>query len=102
MIILESIDTLRDGGSILMQVWITSSTLEKFNLPLKNGRNTIIIDYSVNTPTPGAWYEHIDSILITNKEFKDQVLNELSKKIEREQFYLHKLLNEYATAEIES
>ena len=98
MIILRDIDTLRDGGSIIIKLWMTTSDLQKFDMAFdQSGHVTILVDYSSNTSTPGVWYNGIkyaSSKQITNEAFKKEVLKQLDKKIEREQFYLHKLLND--------
>lgn len=98
MIIIREIDSLRDGGSIVMKLWMTSADLSKYNVEFnENGYVNIMIDYSAGTKTPGAWYnglKYSNAKRIDNEEFKDLVINELTKKIEREQFKLNKLINE--------
>jgi len=101
MIILRDIDTLRDGGSIVMKLWMTASDLQKFEMKqAADGYVTVMIDYAAKTTTPGVWYNGIKyagSKKIDCQEFKDSVLKELEKKIEKEQFYLHKLMNDHVS-----
>lgn len=98
MIIIREIDSLRDGGSVVMKLWMTSGDLVKYDLDCEvNGHVQIMVDYSSGTTTPGAWYNGIkyaNAKKINSQEFKDAVIHELSKKIEREQFKLNKLINE--------
>lgn len=100
MIIIREIDSLRDGGSIIMKLWMTSSDLSKYNIEFaSNGYVNIMVDYSAGSTTPGAWYNGIrhhkpEPKIIDSQEFKNLVINELTKKIEREQFKLNKLINE--------
>jgi len=98
MIILREIDTLRDGGSVVMKLWVISSDLQKYNLVTDSGFVTIMVDYSANTDTPGVWYNNLKQAggtRIDNEDFKNEVIKQLNRKIEREQFILNKLINEY-------
>ena len=101
MIIIREIDSLRDGGSVVMKLWMTSGDLDKYGLKFEsNGYVQIMVDYSAGTETPGAWYnglKYANANKIHSQEFKDAVIYELSKKIEREQFKLNKLINERET-----
>ena len=99
MIILRDIDTLRDGGSVIIKLWATSTDADKFNLTFDESKFvTVMIDYSVNTTTPGVWYnglKYSGGAIITSEEFKTEVIKCLNQKIEREQFILNKLINKY-------
>lgn len=98
MIIIREIDSLRDGGSVVMKLWMTSGDLDKYGLQFEsNGYVQVMVDYSAGTETPGAWYnglKYANAKKIISQEFKDAVIHELTKKIEREQFKLNKLINE--------
>lgn len=98
MIIIREIDSLRDGGSIVMKLWMTSNNLDKYDLKFEsNGYVQVMVDYRTGTETPGSWYnglKYANAKKILSQEFKDAVIHELSKKIEREQFKLNKLINE--------
>lgn len=98
MIVIREIDSLRDGGSIIIKLWMNSAELSKYNIEFaSNGYVNIMVDYSVGSATPGAWYnriKHHQPKIIDSQEFKNLVINELTKKIEREQFKLNKLINE--------
>ena len=98
MIIIRDIDSLRDGGSITMKLWMTSHELDKYNLECEpNGHVQVMIDYGAKSDTIGSWYnglKYANGKIIHSEEFKDLVINEFTKKIEREQFKLNKLINE--------
>ena len=98
MIIIRDIDSLRDGGSIVMKLWMPAHELSKYNLECgPNGHVQIMIDYGAGSATLGAWYngiKHSNAKIIDSQEFKNLVINEFAKKIEREQFKLNKLINE--------
>ena len=78
---------------------MTSTDLSKYNVEFnENGYVNIMIDYSAGTKTSGAWYNGLKyANEIHSQEFKDAIIYELSKKIEREQFKLNKLINERET-----
>jgi hypothetical protein len=101
MIIIRYIDSLRDGGSIVMKLWMPTHELDKYNLKCEpNGYVQIMIDYGAKSDTIGSWYnglKYANGKIIQNEEFKNLVINEFAKKIEREQFKLNKLINERDT-----
>jgi len=101
MIIIRDIDSLRDGGSIVIKLWMPSHDLNKYNLKCEdNGHVQIMIDYGAKSDTVGSWYnglKYANGKIIQSEEFKDLVINEFAKKIEREQFKLNRLINEKET-----
>ena len=83
MIIIRDIDSLRDGGSIVIKLWMPSHDLDKYNLKCEdNGHVRVMIDYGAKSDTVGSWYnglKYANGKIIQSEEFKDLVINEFAK-----------------------
>jgi hypothetical protein len=87
MIIIKKIDTFRDGGSIGIDAWISSTE----NISLEPNFPLITIDLSF-PDGGGSWYNgwrREGGTKIENEEFKAKVIKAIEEHIAREQQILN-------------
>lgn len=99
MIVIQKIDTYRDGGTIAIECYASAMVLTNLlndETPM-GGMIQVTIDYAAGTTTPGEWYlglKNKNGRLITDDNFKDKLIMEIEKRIQREQFLVNKLINQ--------
>lgn len=94
MIVIKKIDTFRDGGTIGIDAYFSKNFKEKYMLA--ECQPMITIDYAAGTKTEGQWYNGIKNRggkLINDEVLKNEVINEIEKMIEKEQFLINKIKN---------
>lgn len=94
MIVIRKIDTFRDGGTIGIDTYVSKNIQEKYGLV--ECQPMITIDYAAGTKTEGQWYNGFRNKggkLITDDTLKNEVIIEIEKMIQREQFLINKIKN---------
>ena len=94
MVIIRNIDTFRDGGTIAIQAYLSTYDMVKYGLTKTSP--LITIDYASQSETKGKWFNGLKlngGKEIVDSDFKNKVVNEIEKMIERENFILNKIKN---------
>jgi len=94
MIVIRKIDTFRDGGTIGIDTYVSKNIQEKYGLV--ECQPMITIDYAAGTKTEGQWYNGFRNKggkLISDEVLKKEVITEIEKMIQREQFLINKIKN---------